>query len=69
MATHHVRHPSHHSKRSLPAHARPARPATLAKRSHSHGKSITKIAPHKDADSDFWDDDEDSMAVSFLNFW
>ncbi|KAH7065920.1 life-span regulatory factor-domain-containing protein [Paraphoma chrysanthemicola] len=67
MATHHVRHPSHHSKRSLPAHARP-KPAPLSKRSHSHGSKGASKTPHpKEAEDDFWDD-EDSMAVSFLNF-
>ncbi|KAF2027598.1 hypothetical protein EK21DRAFT_71604 [Setomelanomma holmii] len=67
MATHHVRHPSHHSKRSLPAHARP-KPAPLAKRSHSYGSKVSsKNAHHKEPESELWDD-EDSMAVSFLNF-
>ncbi|KAL6705139.1 hypothetical protein ACN47E_007244 [Coniothyrium glycines] len=66
MATHHVRHPSHHSKKSLPAHARPSRPASLSKRTHSHsGKGSPKIQHHKEFESE---DEEDSMAVSFLNY-
>ncbi|KAH8724306.1 life-span regulatory factor-domain-containing protein [Phaeosphaeriaceae sp. PMI808] len=66
MATHHTRHPSHHSKRSLPLHARP-KPAPLSKRQHSHGKGSAKIAHPKEVEIEFWDDEE-SMAVSFLNF-
>lgn len=65
MATHHVRHPS---KRSLPAHARSTKPAPLSKRSHSYGKGSTKAAHQKEVDTESWDDEE-SMAVSFLNFW
>lgn len=66
MATHHVRHPSH-SKKPLPAHARPSKPASLSKRTHSHGsKGSSKIAHQRDFDSE---DDEESMAVSFLNYW
>ena len=65
MATHHVRHPSHQSKKSQPAHARPSRP--LSKRTHSHGsKSASKVVHYKEVESD---EDEDSMAVSFLNYW
>ncbi|CAO2651535.1 Nn.00g041050.m01.CDS01 [Neocucurbitaria sp. VM-36] len=65
-AAHHVRHPSHHSRKPLPAHARPSKPAPLSKRPHSHGsKGSIKIAHHKEAESE---DDEDSMAVSFLNY-
>ncbi|OAK97143.1 hypothetical protein IQ06DRAFT_308218 [Phaeosphaeriaceae sp. SRC1lsM3a] len=67
MATHHVRHPSHHSKRSVAAHPRPSRPAPLSKRSHSYGKSSIKAAHQKESESESWDDEE-SMAVSFLNF-
>ncbi|KNG48200.1 hypothetical protein DDE82_007130 [Stemphylium lycopersici] len=64
MATHHVRHPSHTSKKSQPAHARPSRP--LSKRTHSHGaKTASKAVHYKDVETD---DDEDSMAVSFLNY-
>jgi hypothetical protein len=64
MATHHVRHPSHQSKKSQPAHARPSRP--LSKRSHSHGsKTASKVVHYKEVESD---EDEDSMAVSFLNY-
>jgi hypothetical protein len=68
MATHHVRHPSHHSKRSATAHARPSRPAPLSKRSHSYGKGASKTAHQKEPEAESWDDEE-SMAVSFLNFW
>ncbi|KAH3904224.1 hypothetical protein HBI56_176250 [Parastagonospora nodorum] len=64
MATHHVRHPS---KRSLPAHARSTKPAPLSKRSHSYGKGSTKAAHQKEVETESWDDEE-SMAVSFLNF-
>lgn len=65
MATHHVRHQSHHSKRPQPAHTRPSRPALLSKRTHSHGaKGSSKVAHPKDPESD----DDESMAVSFLNF-
>lgn len=68
MATHHVRHPSHHSKKSLPAHARPSRP--VSKRTHSIGsKGASKAVHYKDVETDDDDnDDEDSMAVSFLNY-
>ncbi|KAF1834893.1 hypothetical protein BDW02DRAFT_497148 [Decorospora gaudefroyi] len=66
MATHHVRHPSHHSKKSLQAHTRPSRPAPLSKRSHSYGgKGISKVAHCREAEVD---EEEDSMAVSFLNY-
>ncbi|KAF1941914.1 hypothetical protein EJ02DRAFT_466212 [Clathrospora elynae] len=65
MATHHVRHPSHHSKKPLPPHARSSKPAPLSKRTYSYGsKGSSKVAHHKEVDSD----DEDSMAVSFLNY-
>ncbi|KAI4669783.1 uncharacterized protein J4E79_000061 [Alternaria viburni] len=64
MATHHVRHPSHQSKKSQPAHARPSRP--LSKRTQSHGtKAASKAVHYKETASD---EDEDSMAVSFLNY-
>ncbi|EUC38326.1 hypothetical protein COCVIDRAFT_86946 [Bipolaris victoriae FI3] len=67
MATHHVRHLSHQSKKSQPPHARPSRP--LSKRVQSHAtKAASKVAPSKDADLAVDDDDEDSMAVSFLNY-
>ncbi|KAI8942117.1 hypothetical protein NX059_000211 [Plenodomus lindquistii] len=66
MATHHVRHPSHHSKKPLPVHARPSKPAPLSKRSHSYSKSSHKAAHSRDIDIE--DDEEDSMAVSFLNY-
>jgi hypothetical protein len=63
MATHHVRHPSH-SKKTLPA--RPARPAS-SKRTHSHGsKGTSKVVHYKEVEID---EEEDSMAVSFLNYW
>ncbi|KAF2819358.1 hypothetical protein CC86DRAFT_144962 [Ophiobolus disseminans] len=64
MATHHARHPSHTSKKSLPAHARSNRPTS--KRSHSHGKSGSKNAHPKEEEFESWDDGD--MAVSFLNF-
>ncbi|KAF2112660.1 hypothetical protein BDV96DRAFT_602047 [Lophiotrema nucula] len=66
MATHHTRHPSNHSKRPLPAHARPSKPAPLTKRSTSHGasKSVQKAALRKEEDLE----DEEGMATSFLNF-
>ena len=74
MATHHVRHLSHPSKKSQSAHARPSRP--LSKRLHSQGKAAPKPAASKEADLVYAadkhpdvDDDEDSMAVSFLNYW
>ncbi|KAI4907704.1 hypothetical protein J4E90_009110 [Alternaria incomplexa] len=58
MATHHVRHPSHQSKKSQPAHARPSRP--LSKRTQSHGtKAASKAVHYKETASD---EDEDSMA-------
>lgn len=66
MATHHARHPSHHSKKPLPVHARPSKPAPLSKRSHSYSKSSHKAAHSRDLD--LADDEEDSMAVSFLNY-
>ena len=57
MAAHHIRQ-AQHSKR--PQHARPA-----SKRTQSYGsKSGNKVA-QKEVESE----DEDSMAVSFLNFW
>lgn len=67
MATaHHVRHTSHHSRKSLPAHARPSRPAPQVKRTHSHGsKGSSKATHHKELESE---DEEESMAVSFLNY-
>lgn len=66
MATHHVRHPSHHSKKALPVHARPVRPASLSKRTHSYGKSSSKVAHPTEVESE---DEDESMAVSFLNYW
>ena len=72
MATHHVRHQSHPSKKSQPAHARPSRP--LSKRAHSLGSkaaAASKSAPYPkpDYDNNNTNDDDDSMAVSFLNYW
>jgi hypothetical protein len=56
MAAHHMRQ-AQHSKR--PQHARPT-----SKRTQSYGsKSSSKV--QKEVESE----DEDSMAVSFLNFW
>ncbi|KAF1961935.1 hypothetical protein CC80DRAFT_436382 [Byssothecium circinans] len=63
MATVHSRHPSAHSKRSLPAHARPTKPAQLSKRSSSSHCPAKKVVP-KEEDIE----DEGSMATSFLNF-
>ncbi|KAF2730680.1 hypothetical protein EJ04DRAFT_36700 [Polyplosphaeria fusca] len=63
MATH-ARHPSNHSKRPLPAHARPTRPAPLSKRTNS-SKSLSKAALPKKEDVE---DDEEGMATSFLQF-
>ncbi|KAF1357763.1 hypothetical protein EJ07DRAFT_167404 [Lizonia empirigonia] len=65
MATHHVRHPSHHSKKAHPTHARTSKPAPLSKRSGSHGrKSNSSATQHREV----VEDDEDPMAVSFLNY-
>ncbi|KAF9737568.1 hypothetical protein PMIN06_007812 [Paraphaeosphaeria minitans] len=69
MATHththtHTRQPSH-TKRPLPPHARPSKPAPLSKRSHSHPAS-KKAAPLHHTDEDTGD--EDLMATSFLQF-
>lgn len=66
MATHHARHPSHHSKKPVPAHARPSKPAPLSKRSLSYNKSSHKAAHSRDLE--VANDEEDSMAVSFLNY-
>lgn len=66
MATHHVRHLSHQSKKSLPAHARPSRP--LSKRTQSHGTKAAALKATPCKEADIVDDDEDSMAVSFLNY-
>ncbi|KAH6625696.1 life-span regulatory factor-domain-containing protein [Boeremia exigua] len=66
MATHHVRHPSHHSKKAHPNHPRPSKPAPLSKRSASHGrKAQSHTAQHREVVED---EDEDPMAVSFLNY-
>ena len=67
MATHHVRHPSHHSKKAHPTHARTSKPAPLSKRSGSHGRKVNSHAiQHREVADD---EDEDPMAVSFLNYW
>ena len=66
MATHHVRHPSHHSKKAHPTHARTSKPAPLSKRSGSHGrKNHPNAVQHREVVED---EDEDPMAVSFLNY-
>ncbi|KAF2640997.1 hypothetical protein P280DRAFT_489503 [Massarina eburnea CBS 473.64] len=62
MATHHSRHPSTHSKRPLPVHARPSKPVPLSKRSPSY--SASKKLVHREESTE----DEESMATSFLNF-
>lgn len=62
MATHHIRHSSHHSKRPQPAHQRPTKPA-LFKRTNSHGSS-KKAAAAKEEECE----EEEVMATSFLNF-
>ncbi|KAF1847505.1 uncharacterized protein K460DRAFT_374557 [Cucurbitaria berberidis CBS 394.84] len=66
-ATHHVRHPSHHSRKSVPAHARPSKPGPPSKRAHSHGtKASFNKSPHfTEAEGE---DEDESMAVSFLNY-
>ncbi|KAF1970724.1 hypothetical protein BU23DRAFT_201969 [Bimuria novae-zelandiae CBS 107.79] len=61
MATH-TRYTSY-SKRPLPAHARPLKPAPLSKRTNSYGAS--KKAVHKKEEEP---DDDDLMATSFLQF-
>lgn len=67
MATHHVRHSSQHSKKAHPAHARTSKPAPLSKRSGSHGRKASSHAvQHREVVDD---EDEDPMAVSFLNYW
>ncbi|KAJ4354863.1 hypothetical protein N0V95_003473 [Ascochyta clinopodiicola] len=66
MATHHVRHPSHHSKKALSTHAKTSKSAPLSKRSGSHGrKSSSNAVQHREVTED---EDEDPMAVSFLNY-
>jgi DNA replication initiation complex subunit (GINS family) len=58
MATHYVRQPSHHFKKSQLAHARPGKPVRT--------KSSSKVVHYKEPAPE---EDEDSMAVSFLNYW
>ncbi|KAJ4986438.1 hypothetical protein SVAN01_08130 [Stagonosporopsis vannaccii] len=66
MATHHVRHPSHHSKKAHPTHVRTSKPAPLSKRSGSHGRKVQlHPVPHREVVED---EEEDPMAVSFLNY-
>ncbi|ORX96441.1 hypothetical protein BCR34DRAFT_593874 [Clohesyomyces aquaticus] len=66
MATHHPSRPSNHSKRPLPAHARPSKAAPLSKRTNSLGanKGGQKAAHLKAEDSE----DEEGMATSFLQY-
>ena len=53
-------------KKAHPTHARTAKPAPLSKRSGSHGrKGNSHAVQHREVD----DEDEDPMAVSFLNYW
>jgi hypothetical protein len=68
MATHHVRHPSNSSKRSLPVHARSGKPAPLSfKRINTHGASKGGLKGTHRKEEDF--DDEEIMATSFLQYW
>ncbi|KAJ4298257.1 hypothetical protein N0V90_006156 [Kalmusia sp. IMI 367209] len=62
MATH-TRHPSSHSKKALPAHARPSKPAPLSKRTNYTSASKKAVQEKED---EF--EDEDLMATSFLQF-
>ncbi|KAF2270222.1 hypothetical protein CC78DRAFT_574352 [Lojkania enalia] len=68
MATNHTRRPSSQTKKQLPAHARPTKPASLpSKRTTSLGvgKGGQKAAQHhKEEDLE----DEEVMAASFLQF-
>ena len=65
MATH-TRQTSY-SKRPLPAHARPSKPAPLSKRTNSHGASKKAVPLHKK--EEVFEEEEDLMATSFLQFW
>lgn len=68
MATTQTTRPAHHSKRLAPPHAhavaRPQRPTSHNKRTHSHKGSTTKAGPPQPTD-----EDDDFMAASFLQFW
>lgn len=64
MATHTRQQSS--SKRPLPAHARPSKPAPLSRRSNSYGASKKAVPLHKKEEEI---EDEDLMATSFLQFW
>ncbi|KAJ4355856.1 uncharacterized protein N0V89_003877 [Didymosphaeria variabile] len=64
MATH-TRQSSSNTKRPLPAHARPTKPAPLSKRSNSYGASRKAVPLHKKEEDV---EDEDLMATSFLQF-
>ncbi|KAF2653221.1 hypothetical protein K491DRAFT_603334 [Lophiostoma macrostomum CBS 122681] len=66
MATLHNTRLANHSKRPLPAHARPSKPASLSKRTHSRGGS--KNSAHHRAASLEDEQDEEVMATSFLQF-
>ncbi|KAF2191475.1 hypothetical protein K469DRAFT_720500 [Zopfia rhizophila CBS 207.26] len=65
MATHYTCRPSNHSKRPLPAHARPSKPAPLSKRTNSHGASKGGQKPAYPKE-DF--EEEEVMATSFLQY-
>jgi hypothetical protein len=65
MGINHVRHSFHYSKKSLPA--RSSRPAPLSKRKQSHrSKGASKVVHYEEVETD---EEEGSMAVSFLNYW
>ncbi|KAF2205290.1 hypothetical protein GQ43DRAFT_362749 [Delitschia confertaspora ATCC 74209] len=66
MATHQVSRPSAHSKRPLPAQARPSKSAALSKRANSHApsKAGAKAAQRKEEEFE----DDESMATSFLQY-
>ncbi|KAF2678219.1 hypothetical protein K458DRAFT_317811 [Lentithecium fluviatile CBS 122367] len=63
MATHHTRHTSNHSKRPLPAHVRPSKPASLSSKRSSSYVANKKVV-HKEEEFD----DEEVMATSFLQY-
>lgn len=67
MATHHIRQSSHHAKRTS-VHVKSNKSATLQKRSGSHGRKSSQksTTSHKEV---IEDEEEDPMAVSFLNYW
>ncbi|KAF2477557.1 uncharacterized protein BDR25DRAFT_2008 [Lindgomyces ingoldianus] len=66
MATQHPSRPSNHSKRSLPALARPSKSTPLSKRTNSHGASKGGQKATHPKEEDF--EDEEVMATSFLQY-